>query len=260
MRKMDSLIIGYGIVGKNMEKFILKNDKLRNVFIRDPKLGFHEPKGVCFDIGFVCVPTDETIGDGTCDTSIVEKVVREYSDKCRVLCIKSTVPPGSTKRFAEKYNTNLVFSPEFFGASVHANTIGFDYVILGGNNEDVKYVAEFYKQITNPSFKIIKTDSKTAELCKYMDNCWLGTKVTFINEFARVAESIGVDYNELRELWLMDPRINRSHTYSYKEQPYYDSHCLNKDIPAFIKFCIDNDLNSDLMNAVSLTNDKRKYT
>ena len=59
-------------------------------------------------------------------------------------------------------------------------------------------------------------------------------KVSFCNEFARICAQFGVNYREWRELWLADPRINPSHTFVYQDAPYYDSHCLNKDIPAII--------------------------
>ena len=41
-----------------------------------------------------------------------------------------------------------------------------------------------------------------------------------------------VDYEELRELFLLDERVNPSHTFVYEEHPYWSSHCLNKDVPA----------------------------
>ena len=39
-------------------------------------------------------------------------------------------------------------------------------------------------------------------------------------------------YEELRELFVLDPRVEPSHTFVYRDRPYWDSHCLNKDVPA----------------------------
>ena len=79
-------------------------------------------------------------------------------------------------------------------------------------------------------------DAKTAELAKYMENCWLATKVVFCNQFNKISEQLDVDYEELRELFILDPRVNPSHTFVYKDTPYYDSHCLNKDVPAIADY------------------------
>lgn len=65
-----------------------------------------------------------------------------------------------------------------------------------------------------------------------MENCWLGWINSFYNQFALIAEQYGVWYEDLRELFVLDPRINPASSFVYREHPYWDSHCLNKDIPA----------------------------
>ena len=49
-----------------------------------------------------------------------------------------------------------------------------------------------------------------------------------------VAEALGVDYNQLREVWLADPRIGRSHTFVYRNNRGYGGKCLPKDTSALI--------------------------
>lgn len=80
------------------------------------------------------------------------------------------------------------------------------------------------------------TNSKTAELTKYMENSYLATKVTFCTQFYEIANKLGVDYEELRELFCLDVRVNKSHTFVYDEHPYWQSHCLDKDVPAIANF------------------------
>lgn len=247
--KKDVLIIGWGVVGRHLGDFISKENV--SVDIHDPYLGFNMCENKLYDIGFVCVPTNK-LEDGRCDISIVEKVVKKFSDVCEVLCIKSTVPPGTTEKLSSEVNANIIFSPEFSGGSIHAKKHNEDYIILGGRKNERKIITEFYKEITHPDFRIIQTDSTTAELCKYMDNCWLANKVTFVNEFADIAKGLSVDVDELRELWLLDRRINRSHTYSFKSKPYYDSHCLNKDIPALIYFCKQHGIRVPLLMTIDI--------
>lgn len=225
MDQYKAAIFGNGIVGNNMLKLF------PFAIVHDPAKGkFINKKTDKFEIGFICVPTDK-LEDGSCDTSIVESVIEEFKNNVDVFCIRSTVPPG----FTEKYKNKCIFQPEYYGGTQHANNNDYDFIILGGNAQAVGKVAELYKEIYTGSLKILKTDSRTAELCKYMENSWLAMKVTFCNEFYRAAKFYGIDYDELRELFCADPRVNRSHTFVYREHPYYDSHCLNKDIPAIIK-------------------------
>jgi UDP-glucose 6-dehydrogenase len=65
-----------------------------------------------------------------------------------------------------------------------------------------------------------------------MENSYLATKVSFCQQFYRVAKQLGISYEELRELFILDPRVNPSHTFIYEDKPYWDSHCLNKDVIA----------------------------
>jgi len=245
MYKGSVLIVGYGVVGNNMRKLL--ESHVEKVFIHDPAKGYKHTDPV--DIAFICVPTD-MLEDGSADTKIVQQVCPEI--KANVIVIKSTVPPGTCGKVFENLTQEvdnngasapyLVFSPEYFGGTQHANAVNNDFVILGETVSHTRkglngteLVAELYKHIFDGRGRIIKTDWKTAELVKYMENAFFATKVSFVNEFAQYAEHIGIDRDELRELWLLDDRIGRSHTFSYRDAPFYDSHCLNKDIPAIIK-------------------------
>ena len=101
------------------------------------------------------------------------------------------------------------------------------------------------------TFRIV--DSKTAELVKYMENAWLATKVSFCNQFYNISKENNIDYETLRELFILDPRVNPSHTFVYDEHPYWDSHCLNKDVPTIAKWG-----NAELLQAIIEFNKKQK--
>ena len=68
-----------------------------------------------------------------------------------------------------------------------------------------------------------------------MENSFLALKVTFCNEFYDIAAAHGIDYNELRELWLLDPRIGRSHTFVLPDDRGFGGRCLPKDLSAIIE-------------------------
>lgn len=65
-----------------------------------------------------------------------------------------------------------------------------------------------------------------------MENSFLAMKVSFCVQFFKIAQEIGVDYEQMREIFVADPRINPSHTFVYADTPYWSSHCLNKDVTA----------------------------
>ena len=220
------LIVGYGNIGKHMYAEL---EHAGDMYIYDPIQGYDD-MNKC-DIAFICVPTD-MLPDGSCDISIVEGAVR--CTDAKLIVIKSTVPIGTCRMLLSKYDKRIVFSPEYYGTTIQSPKSP-DFVILAGNKVDCDEVAELYYRVKGAHFRIKYTDYKTAELAKYMENCFLALKVTFCAEFATIAKEFDISYPELRELFVLDERMGDSHTYIHSDQPYYDSHCLNKDVPALIK-------------------------
>ncbi|MCL2797816.1 MAG: hypothetical protein FWD58_07165 [Firmicutes bacterium] len=242
---MDILIVGYGNIGKHIydEFKTLKPD------IYDPHIppySFRQDKH--YDIAFICVPTDSLPG-GSCDTSIVEKAVMDTD--AEIIVIKSTIPPGTTCRLIALTGKKVIFSPEHYGVTQHCKTDP-GFVVLGGEKSLCVVIAQAYYKVKNGYYKILFTDSVTAELSKYMLNSFLALKVTFCNEFAALAERFGVSYPELRELFIADERIGPSHTFCYPDKPYYDSHCFNKDVPALVSFAGDDAPLLARMNEINL--------
>jgi UDPglucose 6-dehydrogenase len=214
------LIVGYGTVGSNMNKLFTKAD------IHDPRKHYFASERAHYNVGFICVPTDLK-ADKTLDTSSVEEAIERWKSSCEVLCIRSTVPIGFTRK-----HPGCVFQPEYYGATKHANAKDFNFIVLGGLDGCLMdIIVETYKEVTSAYTKFAKVDPETAELAKFMENSWIAMKVTFCNEFFRVASLYDVDYDVLREIFLLDPRVSPSHTYVYRKHAFYDSHCLNKDIP-----------------------------
>ena len=71
-------------------------------------------------------------------------------------------------------------------------------------------------------------------------------------EKINIAQKNNVDYEELRELFMLDPRVNPSHTFVYRDKDYWSSHCLNKDVPAIAET-----QDAELLKAVINFNEKR---
>lgn len=247
---MKIAIIGFGNIGKHVYNEV-KNFNHEITIIDIKNDNYKDVIKNMYDMSFVCVPTD-MLHNGHCDTSVVESVISKITSE--VFLIKSAIPPGTTEKIKNKTKKRIVYSPEFYGTTIHSER-EMPFVILGGEKKDCNFCANFYSTIKRGSFRIVFTDLKTAELVKYMENSFLALKVTFCNEFATLAKKIGVEYAELRELFVLDERMGNSHTFVYEHQPYYDSHCLNKDIPALLSFA---EIDMPIMRAVYEENSRRK--
>lgn len=221
---------GYGSIGKVLYKeFDSMAEACGGILqVYDPYVE-NCPDKVCnleehYDMAFVCVPTDSNL-DGSADISVVVDCCRKI--KADIIVIKSTIPVTAIEFLPE----NAVYSPEFTSSTPHGGV--HNYVVLGGKREFCNKVAQLYAKIHDAAFKILYTDIKTAIMAKYMDNCFLAMKVTFCNEIAKACKAEDIEYDDVRNIFTMDSRINPSHTFVYEDQPYYDSHCLNKDVAAF---------------------------
>ena len=87
-----------------------------------------------------------------------------------------------------------------------------------------------------------------------MENAFYSTKVTFCNQFYDLAKAVGIDYNKLRETWLLDPRISRDHTFVYPEDRGYGGSCLPKDTAAIINQADKVGIDMKLLKAVEEIN------
>jgi UDPglucose 6-dehydrogenase len=227
-------VVGHGTVGRSVARLMASNPS-NQIVIYDkfqPPYDHHWLKdavNVC-DLVFLCVPTPAA-ADGSCDLSAVEESAAWITAP---ICIRSTVVPGTVDRLSADRDWPIAFSPEYLGENpAHPWTEDTDcgFVIVGGSIAVAELVVAAYRTVTGPEVRFYFTDARTAELCKYMENCFLATKVAFVNQFYDIAQSLGVDFEALRELWLADPRIGRSHTEVTRERGFR-GRCLPKDIAA----------------------------
>lgn len=252
---MKILICGYGNIGKHTYNEF--NNGKNEICLYDKYQADYSDESILeqsYDATFVCVPT-EMNEDGTANVSEVFSIVPKVSKISSVVIIKSAVPVGTCERFNLD---NVVISPEFYGTTQHSLESP-NFAVIGSNvNMAATMAVQVFQTVKTGSFRFIFVDWKTAELSKYMENCWIATKVTFCNEFATIAESYGISYPQLRECFVADERVSPSHTFVYADKPYYDSHCLNKDIPALIKQCDEVGVETPLMDSVLDIKTKRK--
>ena len=252
---MKIAIIGYGHVGQAMHKIF------ENAVIYDgPKnIGSQKQVNSC-DAAFICVPTPQN-SDGSCDTHIVESVLKWLDTK--IIILRSTVYVGFTDTMMKKYGKEIVFQPEYYGETVahpFADLNGRNWLSFGGTAQGINLAVDVYKTVMNSNVRIYQADAKSVEMAKYMENAFLALKVTFCNEMYDIANALGADYNQAREVWIADPRIGSSHTFVYKDNRGYGGSCLPKDVASIINQASIAKVDATLMKAVVKKNSLLKGT
>ena len=185
------------------------------------------------DIVFVAVPTPFDAALGACDVVNVIDVAERVSAP---LCIKSTVPPGTIEDLAKLTGKRIAYSPEYLGESPdhpwrEADACGF--VVLAGDELACEIVKTAYESSSTARLRYVRSGVREAELAKYMENCFLATKVAFANQFHELARKAGVDYDDVRAIFTLDPRAGASHTAVTNERGF-GGKCLPKDLRSLI--------------------------
>lgn len=235
------------MVGHNLHKEL---SQLHPDIYDKYKQEYNTKKNIKYDISFICVDTPLKEDYSLDISSVIDAIKENDSD---IYVIKSTCPIGTVEKLSKELNKNIIFSPEYYGGTQHCNNYNFDFTILGGNKEHCVKVIQALQYCYDGRHIFRITDSKTAELAKFMENSFLATKVSFCNQFYDMCLKYDLSYEELRELFILDNRVNPSHTFVYKDTPYWDSHCLNKDV-SYMAY----NEKADLLKSVCQFNDARR--
>ena len=160
MLKSNCLVIGYGIVGRNLSEEL---KKLNPDIVDKYKPEVTTVQNKHYDVGFVCVNTP-LADNGFLDCSEVKNAIRE--NDCEIYVIKSTVPVGITDDLKKELGKRIVFSPEYYGSTQHCNNFDFPFTVLGGDTNDCIYVQQILQKVYDARHKFYLVDSKTAEMVK----------------------------------------------------------------------------------------------
>jgi UDPglucose 6-dehydrogenase len=241
-------IVGQGFVGSAMKSYFERKINCLTYDKYKPESGTTLDEVVSkSDIIFVCVPTPMR-HTGECYTGIVESVLQDIERVAQeidrptntfVVCIKSTVPPGFTARMQEKHSgLRLVFSPEFL---TEKNAVGdmlnANRVIVGGTMDDSKVVLRYFlevdkRRVDEGKCVLVQCSTSAAEMAKLFGNGLLFSKVMFSNEVYVLCQVLGINYEEVRILTSLDPRIGGAHTAVPGPDGFLGAggHCFPKDM------------------------------
>jgi len=210
---------------------------------------------------FLSVPTPSN-KDGSMNLDIVEQALQDISDvnkyQGNIVLLRSTVTPGTTRKLQDKYpNLRIVFNPEFLTErNAKYDFINQARIIIGGDEVYSKQVGDLYRLRFGESQPIIETNWETAELIKYMSNCFFTTKISFMNEMYQIAEKCGVDWGVALDGFFRDGRVGHSHMNVPGPDGKFGfgGSCFPKDIQALIHFGESLGLNMSTLKGTWKTN------
>lgn len=217
------------------------------------------------DVIFIAVgtPPDE---DGSADLRHVldvARVIGESIEGKKIVVTKSTVPVGTAKlvrETVERYSDHEVHvcsNPEFLkeGAALD-DFMRPDRVVLGiESTEAQRVLSELYDPFVRTGNPVIFMDVVSAELTKYVANAMLATRISLMNEVARVCELTGADVSLVRRGVGTDRRIGPTFLFP---GPGYGGSCFPKDVKALIRTAADLDYDFKILKAVEDVNESQK--
>lgn len=221
-------------------------------------------------IQFIAVgtPPDE---DGSADLQYVLAAARNigrFMDGYRVVVDKSTVPVGTGDKVGAVIAEELarrsadipfavVSNPEFLkeGAAVE-DFMRPDRIIVGADDKRaIDLMRQLYGPFQRSHEKLLVMDVRSAELTKYAANAMLATRISFMNELANLAETLGADIELVRQGIGSDPRIGWHFLYAGCG---YGGSCFPKDVKALVRTGHESGHDLLLLNAVELANEAQK--
>lgn len=219
---------------------------------------------------FIAVGTPP-LAHGGADTRYVMAVAADIALHMPAGCIvvnKSTAPVGTVQRIRDildrtvaqrglAYSHEVVANPEFLreGTAVH-DFMSPDRVILGVESERAERIMRgLYAPFVRNHERLIVMGVRDAELTKYAANAMLATRISFMNEMARLCDALGADVENVRRGIGSDTRIGYSYLYAGCG---YGGSCFPKDVRALIDMARQARVEPNIMTAVARTNDAQK--
>jgi UDPglucose 6-dehydrogenase len=206
--------------------------------------------------------------DGSADLSQVFSAAREISraiNTYRIIVTKSTVPVGTTHKIKEiiaqetKEEFDVASNPEFLKeGNAIADCMKPDRIVLGVEKASVgEVLKELYSPFVRTGKPTFVMDICSSEMTKYAANGLLATKISFMNELARLCEKVGADIEKVRSGIGSDPRIGPDFLFAGIG---YGGSCFPKDVQALTRTARQNDVKLGILESVQEANvDQRRH-
>jgi UDPglucose 6-dehydrogenase len=217
------------------------------------------------EIVFIAVGTPQG-AQGGADLGGVWEVGRQIASDLsepKIIVIKSTVPVGTNaelaRRMAEATDVpfDVASNPEFLKEGAAIDDFNKpDRVVVGVRRDEVaERLHELYAPFLRTDRPFLVMSPESAEMTKYVANCLLATKISFINEMANLSEAYGADVNDVRRGIGHDQRIGFHFLFPGVG---YGGSCFPKDIRAVIHMAQARGVRARMMEAVDAVNEAQK--
>ncbi|MFH1467887.1 MAG: UDP-glucose/GDP-mannose dehydrogenase family protein, partial [Pseudomonadota bacterium] len=217
------------------------------------------------EVVYIAVGTPSA-ADGSADLSYVFDVARAicaHATRALTVVIKSTVPVGTADKvravLAEHpgFAHEVVSNPEFLKEGTAIEDFrNPDRIIVGCAAEAPRRVMErLYKPLLRTGKPILFMDNRSAEMSKYASNAFLATRISFINELARLCELVDADIDAVRRGAGSDSRIGLRFFFPGAG---YGGSCFPKDVRALLRTAHEHDLDLHVVSAAERVNEEQK--
>lgn len=245
---------------QGLELQLVKQLKEGNLsFTSDTKMAIRQT-----DVLFICVGTPSR-SNGSADLKYIKQVAEDigrYMNSYKLIVIKSTVPVGTNEKMKKWIQSSqktpqpfdVVSNPEFLreGNALH-DTLYPDRVVIGASNEKaIKIMKEIYRTMQCP---VIITAPRTAEMIKYAANAFLATKISYINEMARLCDKLDINVLDVSRGIGLDTRIGQSFLQAGSG---YGGSCFPKDIAALLHTAKELDIKLSILEKVTAVNESQQ--
>ena len=216
---------------------------------------------------FIAVGTP-SLPDGSADLSFIRSVaesIGHHLNGYKVIITKSTVPIGTGQMIEETvkaaqsgdHDFAVVSNPEFLR---EGSAIGDfrhpDRVVIGSRDpRAIDIMLDIYSPLRIADVPFVVTDVESAELIKYASNGFLATKISFINEVAKLSEALGADVETVAKGMGLDRRIGPMFLHP---GPGFGGSCFPKDARAVAQIARENGFPFEIMEAVLDVNNNTK--
>ena len=238
-------------------KELVKKNKERLSFSSSPRAAIKQSSVIFIAVGTPAMP------DGQTDLTYVQSVIDQLAETITsytTIVTKSTVPPGTNEWIHDKLIEkgldatlfSVVSNPEFLReGSALRDMFHADKIVIGKKDTDdrsLPIMKEIYKKLPSP---FVVTSLSGAEMIKYTSNAFLATKISFINEIAKICDSYGVNIEDVVKGIGLDPRIS---PHFLQSGIGYGGSCFPKDVRSLEHSALKKNIRPLILQAVQEIN------
>lgn len=248
--QINVAVIGCGIIGGALIKWIETNNSSINILKVDPPKGFNDDIAKA-DIAFISIHIPTEL-DGSQNLTVLKKIIQDAPDI--PIFIRTTILPGTSGKLSKEFSKKVYFMPEFLTERTAVDDFNQQPMIFSGEVELLKKIFMNKKYITMTSLE--------AELTKYAHNVFGALKVTYFNGIYELSQKLGCNFENIRNGVLLSGYINEPHTMvpGPDGKMGYGGKCFPKDVNAFSKFLEETELKKIISLLPEINNRYREQT